>query len=52
MCCITFDSHIYAMFTYCCSLMHCYEYAFMVICPLFIVCMIGLIMIDDLDIEM
>jgi hypothetical protein len=51
-CCIVFDSHIYAMFTYCYSLMPCYEYALVVICPLFIVCMSGLIMIDDLDIEM
>jgi hypothetical protein len=51
-CCIAFDSHIYAMFTYCCSLIPCYEYALVVICPLFIVCMSGLIMIDDLDIEM
>jgi hypothetical protein len=52
MCCIAFASHIYVMFTYCCSLMPCYEYALMVICHLFIVCMSGLIMIDDLDIEM
>jgi hypothetical protein len=46
------DSHIYAIFTYCCSPMPCYEYALVVICPLFILCMSGLIMIDDLDIEM
>jgi hypothetical protein len=32
--------------------MPCYEYALVVICPLFIVCMSGQIMIDDLDIEM
>jgi hypothetical protein len=51
-CCTALDSHIYAIFTYCCSLMSCYEYALVVVCPLFIVCMSGLIMIDDLDIEM
>jgi hypothetical protein len=51
-CFTALDSHIYAIFTYCCSLMPCYEYALVVICPLFIVCMSGLIMIDDLDIEM
>jgi hypothetical protein len=51
-CCIVFDSHVYAMFTYYCSLMPCYEYALVVIYPLFIICMSGLIMIDDLDIEM
>jgi hypothetical protein len=47
-CCIV----IYVMFTYCCSFMFCYEYALVVICPLFIVYMSGLIMIDDLDIKM
>jgi hypothetical protein len=51
-CCIAFDSHIYAMFIYCYSLMSCYEYALVVICLLFIVCMSGLIIIDDLDIDM
>jgi hypothetical protein len=40
------------MFTYCCSLMPCYEYALVVIYPLFIVCISDLIMIDDLDDEM
>jgi hypothetical protein len=51
-CCIVFDSHVYAMFTYYCSLMPCYEYALVVIYPLFVICMSGLIMIDDPDIEM
>jgi hypothetical protein len=39
--CITLDSCIYDMFTYCYSFIPCYGYALVVICPLFVVCMSG-----------
>jgi hypothetical protein len=51
-CCIAFDSYIYAIFIYCCSLMPCYECALVVICLLFITCMSGLDMIDGFGDEM